>query len=75
MKAITSIFYEHYNSLINIECPLSLRQAILDLTTRSKIKEVDKKRIKLDVGRLESLGQLQRYLTNSMLKYQGMGVR
>jgi hypothetical protein len=75
MKQITSIFLEHYNSLTSIQCPISLKQAILDITNRSKIKEIDKRKIKLDISQLDSLVQLQRYLTNSMLKYQGMGLK
>lgn len=75
MKNIQSIFYAHYNRLTGIQCPISLKEAILDLTNRSEIKEIDKRRIKLDVCKLSSLVQLQRYLTNSMLKYQGMGLK
>ena len=75
MKNIQSIFYAHYNRLTNIQCPISLKEAISDLTTRSEIKEIDKRRIKLDISKLSTLVQLQRYLTNSMLKYQGMGLK
>ena len=75
MKQITSIFLEHYNTLASIKCPISLKQAILDITNRSKIKEIDKRKIKLDVQGLDSLIKLQQYLTNSMLKYQGMGLK
>lgn len=75
MKTIQSIFYDHYNSLTSIQCPISLKQAILDITERSKIKDIDKRRIKFDVSGLSTLVQLQRYLTNSMLKYQGMGLK
>ena len=74
MNKITSIFLVHYNALVGISCPVSLRQAILDITNRSKIKDIDKKKIQIDVSKLESTYQLQRYLTNSMLKYQGMGL-
>ena len=74
MNKITSIFLEHYNALVGISCPVSLKQAILDITSRSKIKDIDKKKIQIDVSKLESTYQLQRYLTNSMLKYQGMGL-
>lgn len=74
MNKITSIFLEHYNTLVGISCPVSLKQAILDITSRSKIKDIDKRKIQIDVSKLESTYQLQRYLTNSMLKYQGMGL-
>jgi len=75
MKNIQSIFYDHYNRLTGITCPISLKAAIVDISERSKIKDIDKRRIKLDVSGLSTLVQLQRYLTNSMLKYQGMGLK
>jgi hypothetical protein len=75
VKNIKSIFYDHYNTLTSIACPISLKQAILDISQRSQIKEADKRRIKTDVAGLSSLVQLQGYLTNSMLKYQGMGLK
>jgi len=75
MKQVESIFFKHYDALASITCPVSLKQAILDLTTNSQIKEIDKRKIKLDLSRLSTLVQLQRYLTNSMLKYQGMGLK
>jgi hypothetical protein len=71
---IHSIFWEHYNALMGINCSVSLKQAIWDLTSSSGIKEIDKRKIYLDVKSLETLEQIQLYLTNSMLKYQGLGV-
>jgi len=71
---IHSIFWEHYNTLMGINCSVSLKQAIWDLTSSSAIKEIDKRKIYLDIKPLETLEQIQQYLTNSMLKYQGLGV-
>jgi hypothetical protein len=59
---------------MGINCSVSLKQAIWDLTSSSSIKEIDKRKIYLDIKPLETLEQIQRYLTNSMLKYQGLGV-
>jgi hypothetical protein len=73
--SIHSIFWKHYNNLMDIPCSVSLKQAIWDLTSSPDIKEMDKRKIYLDVKPLESLEQIQRYLTNSMLKYQGLGVQ
>ena len=72
---IHSIYWKHYNALMGINCSLSLKQAIWDLTSSSDIKEIDKRKIYLDIKPLETLEQIQRYLTNSMLKYQGLGVK
>ena len=73
-KSITSIFFKHYNSLMDITCSLSLKEAIKDLTSSSGIKEMDKRKISLELNSLDTLEDLQRYLTNAMLKYQGLGV-
>jgi hypothetical protein len=53
----------------------SLKLAIKDIVVNSSIKEMDKRRIFLNISSLESLSSLQRYLTNSMLQYQGMGLK
>ena len=56
--SIHSIFWKHYNSLMDIPCSVSLKQAIWDLTSSSDIKEIDKRKIYLDVKPLESLEQI-----------------
>ena len=53
----------------------SLKLAIKDIVNNSSIKEMDKRRIFLNLSSLDSLQSLQRYLTNSMLQYQGMGLK
>ncbi len=73
MKNLTSIFFEHYNSWMEISDSSTLKQSIQTLVNNSSIKEMDKRKIFRDIGRLETLGSLQGYLTNSMLKYQGLG--
>jgi hypothetical protein len=74
MKNLTSIFFEHYNSWMEISDSFALKQSIQTLVNNSSIKETDKRKIFRDLGQLESRLSLQSYLTNSMLKYQGMGV-
>jgi hypothetical protein len=74
MKNLTSIFFEHYNSWMEISDSSALKQSIQTLVNNSSIKETDKRKIFRDLGQLESRLSLQSYLTNSMLKYQGMGV-
>jgi hypothetical protein len=53
----------------------SLKIAIKDIVVNSSIKEMDKRRIFLNISSLDNLSSLQRYLTNSMLQYQGMGLK
>jgi ABC-type lipoprotein release transport system permease subunit len=75
MKSISSIFFNRYNDLMSLKDPTTLKLAIKDIVVSSGIKEIDKRRIFLNISSLETLSSLQRYLTNSMLQYQGMGVR
>jgi hypothetical protein len=74
MKHPLSIFFDHYNSLMEISDSSALKSSIQTLVRVSSIKEMDKRKIFRDLGQLESRLSLQSYLTNSMLKYQGMGV-
>lgn len=53
----------------------TLKLAIKDIVVASGIKEMDKRRIFMNISSLETLSSLQKYLTNSMLQYQGMGVK
>lgn len=75
MKNISSIFLNHFNDLMSLTDLNSLKIAIKDIVVNSSIKEMDKRRIFLNISSLDSLQSLQRYLTNSMLQYQGMGLK
>jgi len=75
MKNISSIFLKHFNDLMSLKDLNSLKLAIKDIVISSEIKEMDKRRIFLNISSLDSLPSLQRYLTNSMLQYQGMGLK
>ena len=74
-KEPVSFFFDHYNTLMQVPEAVVLYQTILTLTEASKINREDKMRIKRDIAQIqEDLHGLQRYVTNSMLKYQGQGV-
>lgn len=75
MKNISSIFFKHFNDLMSYQDLNSLKIAIKDIVSNSSIKEMDKRRIFLNLSSLDNLSSLQRYLTNSMLQYQGMGLK
>ncbi len=61
---------------MEISDPSILTEEIKSITRSSNIKDIDKRKILFQVEPLkDSLTRLQRYLTNSMLQYQGMGVK
>jgi hypothetical protein len=68
-----SIFTQHYNRLMEINNSEDLHQEITTIVAQSKINATDKNKVLRDVSNLNSLIKLQTYLTNSMLKYQGLG--
>ena len=71
----SSIFIQHYNTLMGINEPQELETAILNIVNTSRINEVDKRKIKMNVASYQqNLYKLQYYLTNSMLMFQGLGV-
>lgn len=74
-KEPISFFTDHYNELMGLGAANELYIRILTLTEASKINREDKMRIKRDIAQIcDDLPALQRYVTNSMLKYQGQGV-
>lgn len=74
-KQISSIFMQHFNQLMEIQSCEELKNKIKEIVNTSSINQLDKRKIAIDISPLESLRSLQFYLTNSMLKYGGMGVR
>ena len=74
MKQISSIFLMHFNQLMDIQNCEDLKAKIKEIVETSSIKQLDKRKITLDISPLNSTRSLQFYLTNSMLKYGGMGL-
>lgn len=66
---------KHFNNLMEINDTTDLKAKIREIINSSSINQTDKRKIALDISQLESTRALQFYLTNSMLKYNGMGVR
>jgi hypothetical protein len=61
---------------MEISEPSILTEKIKNITNSSRIKDIDKRKILLQVEPLkDNLLRLQTYLTNSMLEYSGMGVK
>lgn len=70
-----SIFNEHYNRLVEITEPTTLELEIIDVVSTSKLSTIEKRKIEYDVKKCnKNLARLQSYLTNSMLKFNGLGV-
>ena len=74
-KQQASIFLDHYNTLMSAQDSTELKTQLMSIVNESKINQMDKRRIMMDVAPLETLKSLQFYLTNSMLKYSGLGVK
>ena len=74
-KQHTSIFLDHYNTLMNSQDSTEFKNQLTSIVNESKINQMDKRKIMMDVNPLDTLKSLQFYLTNSMLKYSGLGVR
>lgn len=74
-KQINSIFNKHFNDLMEITNSEDLKNRVLEIVNGSSIKPLDKRKIVLDITPLGTTKSLQIYLTNSMLKYSGLGVR
>jgi hypothetical protein len=73
-KHHTSIFFHYYNDLMALENAVDLVNRIKEITVESKINPQDKRRIQLDIAPIQDdLVRLQSYLTNAMLKFQGLG--
>lgn len=57
-----------------LENAVDLVNRIKEITVESKINPQDKRRIQLDIAPIQDdLVRLQSYLTNAMLKFQGLG--
>ncbi len=72
MKQLTSIFQKNFNSLMSIQEVDELKSAVESLI--KGINQMDQRKVKLNLMNLETLPAVQQYITNSMFKYQGMGV-
>lgn len=73
MKQLNSIFQSHYNNLMQITVTQQLKETVLNLVQQSKINPVDRNKVVRTISNLNNLNTLQIYVTNSMLKYQGLG--
>lgn len=50
------------------------KKIMVDLLQKHNIKNEDKNRMLLNLNNLNTLNKVQRYATNSMLKFEGLGI-
>lgn len=61
---------------MQIKTAEQLYNRVVELTTNSKIKREDKLKTMANMSPIkENLPKLQQFVTNSMFKYQGMGIK
>lgn len=71
-----SIITENYDRLMSLSTPEELFSAAVELVKDHRIERLDARKMLLELERnKESLPQLQKYITNAMLKFQGLGTK
>ena len=74
MKQKTSAFVDVINQFYEISDFDKAKEFITQYVTNSNILPSDKRRLLVTIEQIDNLISLQRYITNSMLKYMGMGL-
>jgi hypothetical protein len=73
-KTILSMFTEKYNELMSINNVDELKQSLFTIIKEANEGTMWSRKITLNIININNLNRLQAYVTNSMLKYQGMGL-
>jgi len=68
------MFTAKYNELMNVSDVDELKQKLLTIVKEANDGAMISRKITLNVVGINSLLSLQKYVTNSMLRYQGMGL-
>ena len=71
---IKSVFEQISTQVFTMTNLSMAKTFISDFLIEKKINEFDKKSILIKVESCKSVGQLQNYLCNSLLKFEGMGL-
>lgn len=77
MKAkvqIKSVFEQIANNVFTMTNANEAKSYIIEFITSKGINGVDKNIIVNNVTKCSSINQIQRYVCNSLLQYEGMGV-
>ena len=73
-KTILSMFTEKYNDLMSVDNVNELKQQLFTIIKDANEGTMWSRKITLSIININSLLNLQKYVTNAMLKYQGMGL-
>ena len=71
---IVSMFTDHYNDLMSVNSLEELKQELFQIIKKANENTMMSRKITLSVINSSNLLNLQKYVTNSMLKYEGLGV-
>ena len=71
---IVSMFTDHYNDLMSVNSLEELKQELFQIIKKANENTMMSRKITLSVINSSNLLNLQKYITNSMLKYEGLGV-
>lgn len=77
MKAkvnIKSVFEQIAGEIFQMNNPQQAKDFIVEFINGTQIKDTDKKVILNNVDKLKRISDVQRYICNSLLKYEGMSV-
>lgn len=77
MKAkvnIKSVFEQIASEVFKMNNPQSMKEFIINFINDTQIKDIDKKIILNNVEKLKTANNIQMYICNSLLKYEGMSV-
>jgi hypothetical protein len=74
MVTIKSIFEEISGDVFAMTDINQMKTFVVNYVEGKKINDADRKRIVIDVVQLDSVHAFHRYVCNSLLKYEGMGM-
>lgn len=74
MKTKNSILTDRLNSIFTTSSKEEATKLFIEAVDQSRIPQETKRRMKLQVENCNSLLDVQRYASNSAMKFEGMGV-
>ena len=72
---IKSVLEEIAPQVFQINNITEAKEIIMNHINNKKIKDTDKKIITMNISELKNINSIHRYIANSLLKYEGMGIK
>lgn len=72
--SIKSVFEQIAGEVFKMNNPQLMKEFIIDFINNTQIKDIDKKIILNNIEKLKTANNIQMYICNSLLKYEGMSV-